>query len=226
MSRKQEPFHEYLEGLLGKKLSLKINDNRSTMLSVKWEPDCTKVSLHRIFLEAPSNVMEGLACYLNQSKEGFPKTVRNYIEENLKKLDYSHTIDKTKLMTQGTCFNLKMLYDEVNSEYFNNRLELLITWFGRKQKKAQPRSRLTLGLFHDQLRLIKVNRFLDRERVPEFLVSYVIYHEMLHYVCPSYVDERGIHRVHSKEFRAEEEKFRYFNKVQEWMDENQTELFA
>ena len=48
----------------GRKLKLKINDNRSTMLSVRWEPDCTKVSLHRIFLQAPRNVMDELSCYL------------------------------------------------------------------------------------------------------------------------------------------------------------------
>ena len=39
-------FQERLENSVGSKLRLKINDNRSTMLSVKWDPDCTKVSLH------------------------------------------------------------------------------------------------------------------------------------------------------------------------------------
>ncbi len=222
----QESFQEYLQRLLGNKLNLKINDNRSTMLSVKWEPDCTKVSLHRIFLDAPRNVMEGLACYLNRKDENFPRAVRNYIEENLKKLDYSHTIDKAKLKTQGTCFDLKRLYDQVNGEYFNGSIDLLITWFGNRQAKNRNLSKLTLGLFHDQLKLIKVNRYLDREVVPECLVSFVIYHEMLHYVCPSYVDEKGVHRVHSKEFRTLEEKFKQYDKVQEWINGNQMELFA
>ena len=31
------------------------------MLSVKWEPSCTRLSLHKFFLKAPKNVMEGLA---------------------------------------------------------------------------------------------------------------------------------------------------------------------
>ncbi len=57
-------LQEQLENRIGTKLYLKINDNRSTMLSVKWEPDCTKVSLHRMFLEAPSNMMQALTCYI------------------------------------------------------------------------------------------------------------------------------------------------------------------
>src|SRR5690606_33114830 len=131
------------------------------MLSVKWEPDRTKVSLHRMFLDAPLNVMDSLACYLNKKDDGIPKAVRHYIEENLKKLDYSHTINKSSLSTEGKCFNLKMLYDKVNEEYFNNQIHLLITWFGKRSSKGTSRSKLTLGLFHDQLKLIKINRFLD-----------------------------------------------------------------
>lgn len=222
----QECFQDYLKRLLGNKLDLKINDNRSTMLSVKWEPDRTKVSLHRMFLEAPRNVMDELTCYLRRKEEVIPKSVRHYIEENLKKLDYSHTIDKTNLLTQGTCFNLKMLYDKVNQEYFNNAIDLMITWFGKRKPKSGQRSKLTLGLYHDQLKLIKINRFLDEQTIPEYLVNFVIYHEMLHYVCPSYIDNKGIHRIHSKEFKQLEEKFKQFDKVQQWIQENQMELFA
>lgn len=221
----QESFQEYLQRLLGNKLLLKINDNRSTMLSVKWEPDCTKVSLHRIFLNAPQNVMEGLACYLNRTDSSIPKSVKHYIELNLKTLDYSHALDPAKLSTQGNCFDLKALYDKINNEYFGKTLDLSITWFGTSSQ-SRKRSRLTLGLFHDQLKLIKVNRFLDAMTIPEYLVSFVIYHEMLHFVCPSYIDSKGLHRIHSKEFREKEEQFRYFNQVQRWIQENEMQLFV
>ncbi len=57
-------FSQVLEDSARMKLKLKINDNHSTMLSVRWEPECAKVSLHRMFLEAPENVMQALACYI------------------------------------------------------------------------------------------------------------------------------------------------------------------
>lgn len=221
-----QSIQEYLETLSGQKLRLKINDNRSTMLSVKWEPDCTKVSLHKMFLQAPSNVMEQLACYISRDKDKVPKAVRSYIEENLKKLDYSHTLSKHSLRSQGKVYNLQEHYDALNDEYFKGKLSLLITWFGKMLTRSSPRSRLTLGLFHDQLKLIKINRFLDADSVPEFMLDYVIYHEMLHYVCPSYIDEKGIHRIHSKEFKAREAEFQFFKEAQDWISQNNTMLFA
>ena len=81
---------ESLEDRIGKKLHLKINDNRSTMLSVKWEADCTRVSLHRMFLKAPLKVMQDLTGYLKQEKKNLTPDVKAYIEKSLQTFDYSH----------------------------------------------------------------------------------------------------------------------------------------
>ena len=181
-----------------KKYEFKINNNRCTMLSVKWEPDKTKVSLHKMFLDAPSNIMDQLACYLKQETKTISPQVRAFIDTNLQKLDYSWQLDKKKLEVKGSVYNLKTIFDELNQEYFNGELDLLITWFGKKGQKN--RSRVTFGLYHDQMRLIKINRMMDTPAFPDYVVSFVIYHEMLHHVCPSYYDKNGRHQIHSKEF--------------------------
>lgn len=206
-----------------KKLKVKINDNRSTMLSVKWEPDCTKVSLHRMFLEAPRNIMEELACYLRRESKIISPSVKAFIEHNLQKLDYSHQLDINKLKSQGNVYNLRQMYQEVNNEYFNGKLDLHITWFGKPAQRS--RTRVTFGLYHDPLRLIKIHRMMDSPAFPDYVVSYVIYHEMLHHVCPSYVDEKGMNRVHSKEFKAKEKKYHHFSLAQRWIKEHQAFLF-
>lgn len=216
-------LQEELEGIAGKRLQVKINDNRSTMLSVKWEPDCTKVSLHRMFLQAPQNIMQELACYLKREDKIISPSVKAFIEENLQKIDYSHTINKEKLYQQGNVYNLKKIYDEINHEYFGNELNLLITWFGKPNQRN--RSRVTFGLYHDPLKLIKIHRILDTPSFPYYFISYVIYHEMLHYVCPAYIDEKGFNRIHSKEFKEKEAQFRHFNLAQSWIKENQANLF-
>lgn len=212
-----------IENYSGVRLQLKINDNRSTMLSVRWEPDCTKVSLHRIFLDAPRNVMESLACYIRKEHRIIAPNIKAFIEDNLKKMDYSHLIDKSKLYTQGNVYNLQHFYDEINQEYFGGELNLLITWFGKP--KQSNRSRVTFGLYHDPIRLIKINRLLDSPLFPDYFVSYVIYHEMLHHVCPAYVDEKGLNRVHNKEFKELEVQHRHYDMAQKWIREHQTLLF-
>src|SRR5262249_43107748 len=137
--------------------------------------DCTKVSLHRMFLEAPKNVMQALACYIRQEHKIIHPNVKAFIEEGLKNLDYSHLLDKSKLHVQGNIYNLKEIYDDLNNEYFDDKLRLFITWFGNGKRS---RSRVTFGLYHDPLKLIKINRLLDSPSIPDYLVSYVIYHEM------------------------------------------------
>jgi hypothetical protein len=217
-------LEQNLDNRSGKKLKLKINDNRSTMLSVRWEPDCTKVSLHRIFLEAPQNVMQALACYIHQEDKSIAPTVKAFIEDNLKKLDYSHLLDRKKLYSQGNVYNLQQMYNDINREYFDEELNLYITWFGKPS--VRNRSRVTFGLYHDPLKLIKIHRLLDSPSFPEFLVNYVIYHEMLHNVCPAYVDEKGVNRIHSKEFKKREMEFEHYEQAQVWIKEHQERLFA
>lgn len=217
-------FQKQLENQSGMKLDLKINDNRSTMLSVKWEPDCTKVSLHRMFLHAPRNVMQALACYLKGEHKSIAPSIKAYIESNLHKLDYSSQLDVQKLQTKGRVYNLKKIYDDLNHEYFNDELKLHITWF--RQMRRGRRSRITFGLYHDPLKLIKINVFLDDDYFPKYFVEFVIYHEMLHYACPTYVDAKGVKHVHSKEFKEREKEFKHYNLAQAWLREHQDELFA
>lgn len=216
-------LQQLLEMISGKKLKLTINDNRSTMLSVRWEPDHTRVSLHRMFLEAPKNVMNALACYIKGEESTPGPLVKAFIESNLCNLDYSHQLKAGNLLVQGQVYNLKDIYDHLNHEYFDRELNLHITWFGKQGFK--PRSRLTFGLYHDPLKLIKINRFLDSPKIPDFVVSYVVYHEMLHKVCPSYVDEKGVNHSHSDDFKRRELEFRDYILSQNWIKEHQESLF-
>lgn len=219
---------EELEKKLGldprSKYVLKVNNNRSTMVSVKWEPDRTKVSLHQMFLNAPRNIMDDLACYIRKDHEEISPLVRAYIEDNLKKLDYSNTLNPNKLIVQGNVYNLQELFDEINKEYFDSKLNLYITWFGNLHKRS--RNKVNLGLYHDATRLIKINRLMDKPEFPKFVISYVIYHEMLHHVSPSYFDENGKHQVHSKEFKKLEENFAYFKQANDWIRNNESSLFV
>lgn len=194
------------------------------MLSVKWEPDCTKVSLHRMFLQAPQNVMQALACYIRDEQQTIAPAVKAFIEDKLKTLDYSHQIDLSTLQHQGHVYNVRELFDELNAEYFKNKLKLNITWFGKANQRNK--TRITFGLYHDPLRLIKVSRLMDSPSFPNYVISYVIYHEMLHHVCPPYVDKNGVNRVHNKEFKELESQFHYYDLAQDWIKERQASLFA
>lgn len=216
-------FLEQLERDVGKKLLLKINNNRSTMLSVKWGPNCTKVSLHQMFLEAPQNVMQALACYLKGDDKKIAPSIKAYIEQGLQKLNYSYELKPSKLQPKGLIYDLELIYHELNQKYFSQPLGLHITWFGEGVRKE--RKRITFGLYYDPLRLIKINRVLDDNHFPSYLVAYVIYHEMLHFVCPAYIDEKGQKQIHSKEFKEREKQFEHYKAAQDWIKNNHHYIF-
>lgn len=218
-------FKRELETSSGMKLKLKINDNRSTMLSVRWERDCARVSLHRMFLEAPRNVMQKLACYIRKEYKAIPSDVKIFIEKNIKNLDYTHLLTQKKflLSTQGSVYNLQKIFNEINDEYFNSSLDLSITWFGKPSRR--PRTRVTFGLYDGPLKLVKIHKMLDSPILPDYVIYYVVYHEMLHHVCPSYRDEKGIHRIHSKEFKQREVQFQHYQLAQNWIREHYRHLF-
>ena len=207
----------------GRKVQFKINDNRQTMLSVRWEPHQTKVSLHRMFLNAPQNVMQALASYIKQEHKAVSPEIKAFIEANRMQLDYSYLVDPKRLQQQGEVYHLKAIYEKINDYYFKNRLQLSITWFGSHRVKR--RSHCSLGLYYDALKLIKIHRLLDDAKIPEYVVEFVVYHEMLHAICPAYIDGRGMHRVHGAEFKRQEEQFIDYELATDWIKKHQMAFF-
>jgi predicted metal-dependent hydrolase len=66
--------------------------------------------------------------------------------------------------------------------------------------------RTQLGCFDPALQQIVINRQLDGSGVPEYVVAYVLYHEMLHLKHPMRF-ARCRRESHSPEFRREERRF-------------------
>lgn len=215
-------FQQELERALQKQVKLRINNNRSTMLSVKWEKRCTRVSMHRFFLDAPKNIMDELACYIKKELPQLTPTVKSYIEEKINELDYTHELKTVHKNSTGAVYNLKQLMDQINHRYFDGLMDLHITWF--EQRRKRTRSQFTFGLYQHPLRLVKVNRLLDRVDVPEYIVSFVIYHEMLHHAYPSYCDANGKRKVHHKEFKSMEKKFHAYDHAMAWIEKNRERL--
>lgn len=220
----QDTVLRLLESFSGRKLKIKFNENRSTMLSVRWEPDHVKISMHRMFLHAPRNVMESLACYIRKENRSLGHEVKRFIDENIHTLDYSSTVNRKQLVTQGNMYDLNALYQKVNQEYFDGHLDLKITWYGRTERKKCYQ--VNLGLYQSLLKLIKIHKKLDHPLVPEYVVESVVHHEMLHYVHPPAYDEKGVHRIHTASFCKGEKEFLQYEQAKQWIKENKKFLFG
>jgi predicted metal-dependent hydrolase len=100
----------------------------------------------------------------------------------------------------GTHHDLEPLFERLNSHYFQSSL-------------ARPRLgwstriwRTQLGCFDPALNQIVLNRQLDHEKVPEYVVAYVLFHEMLHVKHPIQF-ARCRRESHTPQFRSDEKRF-------------------
>jgi hypothetical protein len=213
-----------LEALVGKKLQVKINNNRSTMLRVRWGHDCTKVSLHRIFQTASPQVQEALARYLRRDDKRVSPVIKAFIAEHSASIDGLQRKKPLQLISSGEVYDLEAIYREINSRYFGGELNLSITWFGSFLQKN--RTRCSLGLYCSRDKLVKVNRLLDTIRVPLYVIEYIVYHEMVHAICPGSIDARGFHRVHDKQFKLQEQKFCRYREACQWIKQHRQIFFG
>ena len=104
--------------------------------------------------------------------------------------------------------NLEEVFDRLNECFFDGLM-------GRPQLGwSRTRSRNLLGHYDPSHNAIIISRIFDQESVPPVALEYVMFHEMLHLRYP--VDHSGRRRrVHTREFRVEEEKFPGLKEVKE-----------
>ena len=110
----------------------------------------------------------------------------------------------------GRWQNLGDRFERLNSTYFSGTLELpRLTWSGTK-------SRRILGRYDSTHRTISISLLFDSQHIPDFVLDYVLYHEMLHIKHPSRAENCRM-VTHTPEFRAEEKRFESYRKANEWI---------
>ena len=224
-----ERFKEKLANNLDIDLEVVINENRSTMLNIlARKRDWAKISVHKMFLDAPENIISAIAHYVKgtrRDRAGKDLLIRGYIQSNLNRFNYSEQLDQRKFSTQGRYFDLQEIYDRLNRVYFKSALDLKITWYGTAGRKKR-RSKIVFGQYFDHLKLVKIHRLLDDPFFPDYFVIFVVYHEMLHHIVPGHFDGKGIYRVHGSDFKDLEKEFADYEKATLWEKKNRMQFFG
>jgi hypothetical protein len=123
------------------------------------------------------------------------------------------------LRHEGTHFDLRAIFNDLNQRHFRSRLRGYKVVWGRR-RKHRPREQFVFGTIQEEDRVIRINPALDQPFVPLWFLRYVLYHEMLHSVVPDETLSRNRRRVHTEEFNRRERKFRDYRRARRWEDEN------
>src|SRR5438270_12321560 len=123
------------------------------------------------------------------------------------------------LETGGRYFDLRSLFDKLNTRHFSNRLRGYKVVWGRKRRE-RPKEYFIFGTIQEEDRVIRINPWLDQPFVPLWFLEYILYHEMLHAVVPDEPSANGRRRIHTDEFDRRERAFPSFRRAQRWENEN------
>ena len=124
---------------------------------------------------------------------------------------------KVVTTAKGEAYNLEKIFDTLNTAYFGGSLpKPTLTWSARKTYRI-------LGHHDSTHKTIVISKSLDSKTVPKFVVEFIVFHEMLHIHHPAKViNGRRYH--HTAAFRRNEQKFKYYEEAEAWVERNVRKL--
>jgi len=216
----QEISHlqKFLTRLVNKPVELTITDNVHSMIHIRPSTRCYHVRLHHMFLEADTEILNSLARYIKGRHRKAPSVLRHFVASNSNKIRQApRRSRRTVLRHAGRYFNLLMLYNEVNGEYFEDQANCKITWGAKRRVRRQ--NSIKLASYSDLSETIRVHPILDCKYVPKYVIKGIIYHEMLHHHLGVKL-HNGRKIAHSKKFRQLESRYHHYHKLQAWKEKN------
>jgi hypothetical protein len=113
---------------------------------------------------------------------------------------------------QGEHYSLEQIYNGVNAQFFNSQIEIQkIGWSLRKGWRR-------LGHYDPIHHTITLSPALDSAKVPQFVVHYIVYHEMLHAVFGEAASTPS-RRHHPPEFQRAERAYPDYERAKKFLRE-------
>lgn len=120
---------------------------------------------------------------------------------------------KVVTTSKGEIYDLDEVFAALNERYFGGWIRKpTLTWSAQKTYRILGHHDAT----HDH---ITISKSLDSKKVPQFIVEYVVFHEMLHIAHPAReVNGRRYH--HTPEFKKDERRFTHYAEAERWIEDN------
>ena len=202
-----------------KKIEVDFHNFRSLKHTIEWTPWRIRIKVNEHFRQAPDKIVEHLAIIL------LAKVYRVRVERNIR-ADYNNYVEILReslpvkkhnrldsYKSMGKRFDLIKMFEQINDLYFENNLRMPTLGWSREK------SYWRLGFYDKERNLLVISRVFDQSGIPEEVVQYLLYHEMLHIHFPS--DRKNGRRViHPPKFRKTEKQFPHYEDIQNWLKLN------
>ena len=188
--------------------------------TIRLRDQIAYVRLSDVLRDAPASVLEATAAillgklYRRQPPRGMLEAYREFsfaraTRTRLLRLRRKRG-RKPEHRPAGVHHDLAPMFDELNKRYFGGALARPRLGWSKRAWRTQ------LGCFDPAMTQILINRHLDGPTVPDFVVAYVLYHEMLHVKHPMRF-ARCRRESHTPEFRTEEKRFAEYERAMRFL---------
>lgn len=188
--------------------------------TIRLLDDTAHVRFSDVFHGAPLAVLEATAAillarvYRRPAGSEFLHTYREFAleQETRRRLMRLRRRRARRVQSnaRGAFHHLDAMFAQLNRRHFAGRLRRpRLGWSARPW-------RTQLGCFDPALDQIVISCRLDRERVPQYVVEYVLFHEMLHVKHPVRRARCGL-ESHSAEFRRQEKRFPLYERARRFL---------
>ena len=206
-----------------KKIAVDFYKFRNLKHTIEWTPWRIQIKVNEHFRNAPDTIIRKLAIILLAKvyKVRVEKDIRSSYNEYVEIMKDSLPVKKPyslgRYTPTGKVFELTRIFNQLNALYFKNNLKRPILGWSRNKSYRR------LGFYDKERNLLVISRVFDQRRVPEDIVRYLVYHEMLHIFYPS-VKRNGRRIIHPPAFRKVEKHFPGYEHIQNWLTLNLPKL--
>lgn len=160
---------------IGKPISVTLTRNRKRLVSVRQQGKYYTVRIHETLAEAPSPVIDALARFVSEGCRESGRMVRDHLAATA--AHEPPPLRPVPLRPAGRHHHLASMLTVVLA-HFSGLPRPGITWGPRRQP---GRTNIRLGSYDPKRRLIRINPVLDHPDVPDFVLRYVVWHELVHH---------------------------------------------
>ena len=187
-----------------------------SLYRVNFRREVTLIQANEGFVTAPPQLIEALieAALCTHGRRALA-LVRQYADsagysQALKALSNGNLARPEEV--KGKFYDLEASFSRVNQTYFDGTVERPhLTW-------NRTLTYRKLGHYQPNTDTVQVSLTLDNAAVPEFVLDYVMYHELLH-KCLGIHYKNGRRVAHTSRFRTEEKKFQRYTEAVEFINQ-------